>query len=307
MPIIIKDLNYVYNPKSPFSKQALKNINLSIEDGEFFGIIGHTGSGKSTLIQHLNALIKPASGSIFVNEFDLTDKKTDFNKLRSEVGMVFQYPEYQLFAETVHDDVAFGIKNFFCKGGKKKEGKPGAECANLSPQEITDMVRSAVTLVGLDYEKVKDKSPFELSGGQKRRVAIAGVIATRPKILVLDEPTAGLDPQGKKDILKLVHHLKAVSIPTIIMISHDMNEIAQNCTRIAVIKEGEIACVLPPQELFSDIKFIQDIGMDVPETVRLTHMLKAKGLSIGQTVFTAKELSLLIAQVLRAREGIGNA
>ena len=184
MPIKIEHLSYVYNPKTAFASRALEDINLAVEKGDFLGIIGHTGSGKSTLVTHLNALTRIQTGAIFGDEIDLRPKKIDFKKLRSRVGMVFQYPEYQLFDETVYKDVAFGPKNL-----------------GLGAEEIAERVREAIELVGLNYETVKDRSPFELSGGQMRRVALAGVIAMRPEVLVLDEPTAGLDPRGKTEIM----------------------------------------------------------------------------------------------------------
>ena len=184
MSIVVKNLNFVYNPKTPFEKHALVDVNLTVDDGDFLAVIGHTGSGKSTFIQHLNGLIKLQDGVINVDGIDLSLKKVDFKKLRGTVGMVFQYPEYQLFADTVYNDVAFGPKNL-----------------KLSKEEIDERVKEAISLVGLNFDYVSQKSPFELSGGEKRRVAIAGVIAMRPKILILDEPTAGLDPQGKKEIL----------------------------------------------------------------------------------------------------------
>ncbi len=244
MRIVAEHLNYTYNAKSPFASRALKDVALTVEEGEFFGIIGHTGSGKSTFVQHLNGLLRvpsslkrakkqkvkkgqtpPPPAVLKVGDYDLTDKKTDFRALRSHVGMVFQYPEYQLFAETVKEDVAFGLKNF----AKEKPTKEQTENA----------VRAALEIVGLSYDEVKDVSPFELSGGQKRRVAIAGVIVTRPEILVLDEPAAGLDPLGKKEIMELLHKLHREWCKTVVIVSHDMDEIAENCTKAAVFSEGE--------------------------------------------------------------------
>ncbi|MGN1077044.1 MAG: ATP-binding cassette domain-containing protein, partial [Candidatus Gallimonas sp.] len=222
MRIVAEHLNYVYNPKSPFETRALDDVSLTVEEGEFFGIIGHTGSGKSTFVQHLNGLLRlpsslkkakkpkakkgeslPPQTVLQVGDFDLTQKKTDFRALRRKVGMVFQYPEYQLFAETVFDDVAFGLKNFSDK-------KPTKE-------ELEGAVRDALEVVGLDFNEIREKSPFELSGGQKRRVAIAGVIVTRPEILVLDEPAAGLDPLGKKEVMELLHKLHREWCKTVIV------------------------------------------------------------------------------------------
>lgn len=268
--IDIKNLSFTYSRKSAFATKALKDVDLHIDEGEFFGIIGHTGSGKSTLIQHLNALIKlpqaekryrkkrvkkgqpqPVSPSITIGSYDLTQKKCDFKSLRADVGMVFQYPEYQLFAESVFSDVEFGLKNF------KKD---------LSKEQIEEAVRSSIEMVGLDYNEVKDKSPFDLSGGQKRRVAIAGVIVTRPKILILDEPAAGLDPLGKKEICALLHKLHEEWCRTVIIVSHDMDEIAENCTRAVVVSDGRAVACDTPSNLFSDGASMRALGLDIPLT-----------------------------------------
>lgn len=221
MRIVAKGLKYVYNPKSPFASTALDGVGIEIKEGEFFGIIGHTGSGKSTFVQHLNGLLKLTDGYLKIGDYDLAEKKCNFLELRSKVGMVFQYPEYQLFAETVEKDVEFGLKNF------RKD---------LSEEESRAAVKEALETVGLDWEEVKDASPFELSGGQKRRVAIAGVIVTKPEILILDEPAAGLDPLGKKELMELLHSIHGGWCKTIIIVSHDMDEIAENCTRAAVFR-----------------------------------------------------------------------
>lgn len=282
--IDIKNLSFTYSKKSPFATKALKEINLHIADGEFFGIIGHTGSGKSTLVQHLNALIKlpqaekryrkkkpkkgqsaPILPQITVGEFNLADKKTDFNNLRANVGMVFQYPEYQLFAETVFADVAFGLKNF-----NKK----------LTKEEIEEKVKKSIEIVGLNYNEVKDKSPFDLSGGQKRRIAIAGVIVTKPAVLVLDEPAAGLDPLGKKEIMELLHKLHDEWCNTVIIVSHDMDEVAENCTRAAVISEGEVVMCDRPYKLFAQTDRVRSLGLDVPLTAKICDGLKDYGYGI---------------------------
>ena len=275
--IEIKNLNFTYSKKSPFATKALNGIDLHIDEGEFFGIIGHTGSGKSTLVQHLNALIKlpqaekkyrkkrvkkgqnpPILPEIKIGEYDLSQKKCDFRMLRSDVGMVFQYPEYQLFAETVFADVAFGLKNF-------KKG--------LTDEQIEDAVKSSIEMVGLDYNEIKDKSPFDLSGGQKRRVAIAGVIVTRPKILILDEPAAGLDPLGKREIIALLHKLHQEWCKTVIIVSHDMDEIAENCTRAVVISEGQAVMCDSPAKLFSHGDTLRSLGLDVPLTSKICEEL----------------------------------
>ncbi len=306
MSIIVRNLNFIYNPKTPFAKHAVKNVSLNIEDGDFFGIIGHTGSGKSTLVQHFNALIKPQDGEVIINGINPADKKADLKLIRSQVGMVFQYPEYQLFAETVYEDVAFGLRNFQKSRYTKKELKSINKEA--LERETEQSVREALEMVGLEYAKVKDKSPFDLSGGQKRRAAIAGVIVTKPKILILDEPTAGLDPRGKKEIIALIHRLQKSCSPTVVMISHDMNEVAQNCKKIAVIKDGGIVCVKPPKELFSDYKLIENTGLDLPEAVRLKKMLEEKGYKIEGTPFSPEETANALYNLLNAKkEGAANA
>ncbi len=282
MRIVAERLNYTYNANSPFAVHALNNVSLTIEEGEFFGIIGHTGSGKSTFVQHLNGLLRlpeskkrkrrkskknaPHSTILKVGDFDLTDKKTDFRALRKAVGMVFQYPEYQLFAETVEEDVAFGLKNF----SEKK----------LTKEETAQAVREALEEVGLDYNAVKDKSPFDLSGGQKRRAAIAGVIVTKPEVLVLDEPAAGLDPLGKKELMELLHKLHREWCKTVVIVSHDMDEIAENCTRAAVFSEGRAVECLPPRELFKKTDELLSLGLDVPLTAKIARALKERGIEI---------------------------
>lgn len=233
--IEIKNLTYVYSPKTPFEKVALSDINLTIEEGQFVGIVGATGSGKSTLIQHLNGLVKvqdKKESSVVVNGMSATDKKT-LKNLRFEVGMVFQYPEYQLFADTVEKDVAFGPKNM-----------------KLEKDEIDRRVRRAIEVVGLDYDTFAHRSPFDLSGGEKRRVAIAGVIAMEPKILVLDEPVAGLDPQGREEILALVKKLQKEVSPTVIMVSHNMDDIAVIADRIVALKDGKLIADGTPKKCF---------------------------------------------------------
>ncbi len=268
MRIVTKDLSYVYSEKSKaLATYALNGINLTIEEGDFFGIIGHTGSGKSTFVQHLNGLIKvqEGRGSVKVGEFDLNDKNCDFKALRSKVGMVFQYPEYQLFAETVFEDVAFGLKNFN---------------KNISQEEVKSRVREALETVGLDYNRVKNKSPFELSGGQKRRVAIAGVIVTRPEVLVLDEPAAGLDPVGKRDFLELLHTLHKSFVKTIILVSHDMNVVSEHCNRAAIFTGGQIYTVGTPKEIFADYEKLKGLGLDLPVTAYLEKALNSTGIKI---------------------------
>ena len=292
--IDISNLTFTYSAKSPFASRALKGINLHIGEGQFFGIIGHTGSGKSTLVQHLNALIKlpqaqkhyhakkpkkgqpaPVNPAISVGQFNLADKKCNFLKLRESVGMVFQYPEYQLFAETVFDDVAFGLKNF-------RKG--------ISAEDTEAAVRAAIEMVGLSYEDVKGKSPFDLSGGQKRRVAIAGVIVTRPHILILDEPAAGLDPLGKQEIMDLLHKIHREWCSTVIIVSHDMDEIADNCTMAAVISDGIVADCAEPRVLFRKAEELTSLGLDIPLTAKAAARLSELGYSVD-TDFTCEDFS----------------
>lgn len=277
MAVEIKDLTYVYSPKSPFEKKALDRVSLTVNDGDFFGIIGHTGSGKSTLISHLNALTRVqlklnASSVLRVCGIDLTAKKPDLKALREKVGMVFQYPEYQLFADTVADDVAYGPKNL-----------------GLDEAEIDVRVREAIGKVGLDYNDVAQRSPFELSGGQKRRAAIAGVIAMRPELLILDEPTAGLDPRGKSEILDLLREIKR-TCPTIIMVSHNMDEVAACCNKVAVLGEGKVMGVFTPAELFSRRELIHSLGLELPTVTELAAYLADSGIPVNPAVLTEEEL-----------------
>lgn len=272
MPIRIEHLNYVYNEKTSFATAALKDISLEIREGDFLGVIGHTGSGKSTLISHLNALTRIQSGVIFVDDIDLRPKKLDFKKLRSKVGMVFQYPEYQLFAETVYKDVAFGPENI-----------------KLPEEEIAVRVKEAIGLVGLDFDAVKDRSPFELSGGQMRRVALAGVIAMKPEYLVLDEPTAGLDPRGKTEIMQLVKSI-ARTCKSVIMISHNMDEVAAYCNRIAVLSQGKLYGVYEPRELFRSREMLKSLKIDVPAVTALAAGLYERGFNVDPSIIDEKEL-----------------
>ena len=269
MQIISKDLTFAYNKKAEFNRQALNGVNLVIEEGDFFGIIGHTGSGKSTFIQHLNGLIKTQSGTLKVGNYDLSkgvkNKPSVLKALRSEVGMVFQYPEYQLFAETVFEDVAFGVKNFF---------------PSYTQAEVIEAVKTALEQVGLNYNEIKNKSPFELSGGQKRRVAIAGVLATKPKVLVLDEPVAGLDPQGKKQLMKLILSLKENSVKTVIIVSHDLDEVTEYCNKVAVFYKGKVVMCDTPKNVFDSVKEVESFNLGLPITANCTQKLKQLGVQI---------------------------
>ena len=277
-------LSYVYSPKTPFAKQALRGVDLKIEDGDFFGIIGGTGAGKSTLVSHFNALtrVQKKSGTVIVDGVDLSGKRLDLKKLRAAVGMVFQYPEHQLFDDTVEKDVAFGPKNL-----------------GLTKDEQAARAKQAIELVGLDYAEFAQRSPFELSGGQKRRVAIAGVIAMHPKILVLDEPTAGLDPKGKREIMKLILNIKQLC-PTVIMISHNMDEIAEYCNKIAVMKNGAVAGVYTPRELFGSRETIGSCGVALPLVTELAAKLCAAGLPVDPATLTEDELIKQLTGAARA-------
>ena len=288
--IEIKNLNFVYSKKTPNEKQALKNINLCVEEGTFLGIVGATGSGKSTLIQHLNGLIKvqdKKNSSVIVNGMSATDKKT-LKKLRFEVGMVFQYPEYQLFEDTVAKDVAFGPKNM-----------------KLEKDEIDRRVRRALEVVGLDYDKFASRSPFDLSGGEKRRVAIAGVIAMQPKVLVLDEPVAGLDPVGREEILALIKKLQREVSPTVIIVSHNMDDMAEIADRIVVLKDGEIVADDTPKRVFCDRSLIREAGLDLPTATHITDTLIARGIALPKDIVTMDELARELGTILRKAQGRG--
>lgn len=263
MSIVVENLSFTYNPKSPFEKKALDDISFTVNEGEFVGVVGCTGSGKSTLIQHLNGLIKLTSGKIKVFDIDLTAKKPDLKALRKGIGMLFQFPEYQLFDSTVLKDVCFGPKNF----GMKEE-------------EALASAKRAIELVGLDYEDIKDRSPFEISGGQKRRVAMAGVLAYNPEILILDEPTAGLDPVGKREMLNLISSLRGGRLRTIIMISHNMDEIAEFTDRVILLEKGKLIYDCKPDALFDDERRLVDLGLDIPNTVKIKKLLAEKGVFI---------------------------
>ena len=272
MQIKVEDLKYTYSPKSPFEKVALDGITFTVNEGDTIGIIGSTGSGKSTLSQHFNALIRVSHGKLYVGDMELHNKKVDLGKLRQSVGMLFQYPEYQLFADTVLQDVCFGPLNF-----------------GLSKETAEIRTKEAIELVGLNFDEVKDKSPFELSGGQKRRVAIAGIIASMPQVLVLDEPTAGLDPRGKRDILELVTKLKKSYCKTVIMISHNMDEIAEYCNRVIVLNNGKILYDTTPRELFKDVKALENTGLTPPHTAKIASLLADKGIAFSDLPLTAEE------------------
>ncbi|WP_123054701.1 energy-coupling factor transporter ATPase [Clostridium sp. JN-1] len=282
MSIKIENLTHIYMKGSPFEKKALDDINLNINDGEFVALIGHTGSGKSTLIQHINGLLKPHSGKIIIDGTDITQKNINLNFIRKKVGLVFQYPEYQLFEETIEKDIAFGPKNL-----------------GLSNDEIDRRVKKAMEMVELNYEKYKDKSPFELSGGQKRRVAIAGVAAMEPKVLILDEPTAGLDPKGRDGILGQIKKLHKEYNMTIILVSHSMEDVAKVADRIIVMNKGK--CILDgePSKVFKEVDTLESVGLAVPQVTYLARKLRKKGFNISDNIFTVEQAKMEILKILK--------
>ena len=285
MSIIIENLTHIYNEGMPFASKALDNINLIIEDGDFVGLIGHTGSGKSTLIQHLNGILKPSTGKILINKVDITDKNLNLTGIRKKVGVVFQYPEYQLFEETVEKDIAFGPSNL-----------------GLEEEEIRKRVKTSMEAVGLDYDVFKDKSPFELSGGQKRRVAIAGVIAMNPEVLILDEPTAGLDPKGRDEIFELIKMLHDEKNMTIILSSHSMDDMAKLVKNIIVMNAGKVEFMGSTREVFENhSNRLKEIGLDIPQVLELCNKLREKGFDIRTDILTIEEAKKEIIRVMRGK------
>ena len=284
MSIQVRNLSHIYSKGMPDEQVALDNINFDIYDGEIVGIIGHTGSGKSTLLQHLNGLLKPHSGSIVVGNTDITKPGVLMKDIRKRVGLVFQYPEYQLFEETVAKDVAFGPKNL-----------------GLSDEEVEDRVKEAIALVGLDYETIKDRSPFELSGGQKRRVAIAGVLAMKPQVLVLDEPTAGLDPGAHKEILDMIREVHRVENNIIIFVSHNMGDVAELSDKVMVMNDGKLLMVGTPEEAFGQKERLAEIGLSVPPVTELMHQLKNAGIPVKENILSLKDAEAEIYQYLQRK------
>ena len=281
----VKNLCHIYSAGTPFERAALKDVSFSVERGEFIGIIGHTGSGKSTLMQHLNGLLKPTSGSILLDGVDIWSDKKTTRQSRFRVGLVFQYPEYQLFEETVYKDIAFGPKNM-----------------GLKADEIDRRVREAAALVGLTEAQL-EVSPFDLSGGQKRRVAIAGVIAMEPEVLILDEPTAGLDPEGREEILQNIDGYRKAKGATIMMVSHSMTDVARLADRLLVMNKACLAMDGTPQEVFEHAQELLDMGLDIPEITRVFLKLQQKGLPVKQ-VYTMEQA---VAELKRLKEGTVNA
>ena len=280
MSIVIEQLNYVYMSGGPYETKALSDVNLTIGDGEFIGLIGHTGSGKSTLVQHLNGLLMPSSGRILVDGLDLADKATDRRAIRQRVGLVFQYPENQLFEETVEKDIAFGPKNL-----------------GLDEAEIARRVKDAMRRVALDYDELHERSVFELSGGQMRRVAIAGVLAMEPQVLVLDEPCAGLDPRGREEILSLIRDLHREAGTTIVMVSHSMDDVASLAERVIVMNHGEVVMDGAPRDVFSCGEELRGMGLDVPQAVILAQKLREKGYDIPEGVYRTEEIMAEIMKI----------
>lgn len=279
-------VNYIYQPGMPFESQALFDINMEIPDGTFAAVIGHTGSGKSTLIQHFNALVKPTSGRITIDDLDVTDPKTDLREIRKNVGLVFQYPEYQLFEETVAKDIAFGPINM-----------------GLDKDEVQRRVRVSAELVGLDM-RLLEKSPFELSGGQKRRAAIAGVVAMEPKVLILDEPTAGLDPKGRDEILgmlKLLH--KKRSDMTILFVSHSMEDVAKIADYVYVMNSGRLEMEGTVAEIFTRGTELRQMGLETPQITRLADILRDNGFEVDDQVYTVEFARDMILKMLEGGEG----
>ena len=272
MSIQVKNLTHIYSEGMPYQTIALEDISFEIADGSFVGIIGHTGSGKSTLIQHLNGLLKPNSGTILVDGLDITDASVSLRDIRQRIGLVFQYPEYQLFEETVEKDVAFGPQNL-----------------GLPEDLIGERVREARHLVGLSYEDVGQRSPFDLSGGEKRRVAIAGVIAMRPKVLILDEPTAGLDPKAHKDILNLIERVHREENNTIILVSHNMGDIAALSEKVLVMHKGRMVMEGTPGEVFKKAELLLGMGLELPPAAGFMELLKQRGINLENMPLTIEE------------------
>ena len=281
MSIKIENLTHIYMKNSPFEKKALDDVNIEIEDGEFVALIGHTGSGKSTLIQHINGLLKPNSGRIIVDGVDITEKKINLNFIRKKVGLVFQYPEYQLFEETIEKDIAFGPRNL-----------------GLNDDDINNRVKRAMDMVGLKYDEYKDRSPFDLSGGQKRRVAIAGVVAMEPRVLILDEPTAGLDPKGRDDILGEIKSLQKEYKLTIILVSHSMEDVAKLADRIIVMHNGKCIIDGTPAQVFKEINTLESVGLAVPQVTYMAKKLRDKGINISEDIFTIEQAKEEILRLL---------
>ena len=282
-------LTHCYSRGTPFEKTAINDVNLEIEEGELVGVIGHTGSGKSTLIQHLNGLLKPDGGKVYIDGVDIFESKEILQKTRFKVGLVFQYPEYQLFEETVEKDIAFGPRNL-----------------GMSEEEVKTAVAHAMECVGLS-DKYRKKSPFELSGGQKRRVAIAGVIAMRPKVLILDEPTAGLDPKGRDRILSLIDSYHRAEKNTVLLVSHSMEDIARYASKVLVMNHGEVFSYGTVEETFSHAEEIEKIGLSVPQITKLFYALAEAGYTMDEHVYSVDRAQGLLLQMISGKRGASHA
>lgn len=283
MSIIVNHVSYTYNPNTVYEKHALRDVNLCIEDGEYIGLVGHTGSGKSTFVQHLNGLIKATSGGIYVDGEDIYDKDYSLKALRGNIGLVFQYPEHQLFEEDVFTDVCFGPKNL-----------------GLDAKEVQLRAYEALKLTGIADEHFY-QSPFDLSGGEKRRVAIAGILAMKPKVLILDEPTAGLDPKGRDDLLTLIDNLHETQQMTIILVSHSMDDMAEHVKRLVVMHEGAVILDGPTGEVFKERELLENIGLGVPEVARVLGDLKKMGLPVRAESITVEDAATEIINMLNMR------
>ena len=280
-----QNLTYVYGEGTPFKKVAVDNVNLKIAEGELVGVIGHTGSGKSTLIQHFNALLKPTDGKIFIDGEQINwDDKKSLRVIRFKVGLVFQYPEYQLFEDTVYKDISFGPKNM-----------------GLSEEEIDRRGRDTARLVGID-ENMLMKSPFDLSGGQKRRVAIAGVMAMEPKVLILDEPTAGLDPKGRETILSMIREYHKEKKNTVMLVSHSMEDVAKNATKILVMNKGRLFCYDDTKSVFARAKELKAMGLSVPQITNVFNKLKERGIKISDDVYTVEYAEKLVKRLMEMKK-----
>ncbi|MGM9540505.1 energy-coupling factor transporter ATPase [Anaerovibrio sp.] len=290
MSIEVKNISYIYMPKSPYERLALEDVTITIPEGKITAVAGHTGSGKSTLIQHLNGLISPNSGSVLVDGVDIAAKGQAARAARRSVGMVFQYPEHQLFEETVEQDIAFGPKNY-----------------GLSPEEVSERVRFAMDFVQLDYDEYSQRSPFQLSGGQMRRAAIAGVVALRPKYLVLDEPTAGLDPKGREELMQRILKLHRQEKNTIVLVSHSMEDIARFADNLVIMNRGRVLMEGTPREVFVREDFIRQAGLDVPRVTNIVKALKAGGLDIPSDIYTMETAVEAIFRAVKASRRAGGA
>ena len=285
--IEINNLTHIYSEGLPFEKKAVDDISLKVEENEFIGLIGHTGSGKSTFIQHLNGLLKPSSGEIIIDGTRVDKSGANLTDLRKKVGLVFQYPEYQLFEETIERDIAFGPGNL-----------------DLSEEEVKERVKSSMESVGLEYETYKDKSPFELSGGLKRRVAIAGVLAMEPKVLILDEPTAGLDPRGRDEILSEIKSIHEKRKMTVILVSHSMEDVAKIAERIVVLDKGKVFLDGEPRDIFREEDKLLGVGLGIPQITSLMRTLKKKGLDINEDAITVEEAKESLKNYLRGASNV---